>query len=168
MAGRIPSCARTRLRANNPHISSLLTTHELEITTAPTPEILRRLQRGTWITEATVTAFCKRAALARQAMNCVTDIFFDEAINTARGYDEYFRSNRGEVTREAATIAFKCIPKKVGRVSVPSWTEPASPSCRESAPAGPKHLLHRQRSGSTTTPAGIFKKDIKTHTWSLD
>jgi amidase len=82
---------------DHPHISSLLTTHELEVTTAPTPEILRQLQRGTWTAEATVAAYCKRAALAQQALNYATDIFFDEAINTAREYDEYFRSNRGKV-----------------------------------------------------------------------
>ncbi|KAL3454751.1 hypothetical protein BJX65DRAFT_261191 [Aspergillus insuetus] len=74
----------------HPHISSLLTTHELEITITPTPEILRWLQRGTWTTEVTVTAFCKRAALAHQALNCEADIFFDEAIGTAREYDEYY------------------------------------------------------------------------------
>ena len=40
-----------------------------------------------------VTAFCKRAAIAHQCVNCLTEIFFDEAIARARECDEYLEKN---------------------------------------------------------------------------
>ncbi|KAI0481287.1 amidase signature domain-containing protein [Xylariaceae sp. FL0804] len=70
----------------------LLTPLEIEITTAKTPEILSRLRNGEWTSEATVTAFCKRAAVAQQALNCATDLLFDEAIQTAREHDAFLES----------------------------------------------------------------------------
>lgn len=36
-----------------------------------------------------VTAFCKRAAIAQQCTNCLTEIMFDEALARAREYDAY-------------------------------------------------------------------------------
>ncbi|TPX11826.1 uncharacterized protein E0L32_007563 [Thyridium curvatum] len=71
----------------NTTLSQHYTPSEVEITTAPTVELVDRLQTGQLTAEATVTAFCKRAALAHQALDCATDIFFDEAIQTAKEYD---------------------------------------------------------------------------------
>src|SRR6202000_2302215 len=63
---------------NHESISQLLAPLELEITSTSTPDLLERLQKGEWTAEAAVVAFCKRAALAQQALNCATDLLFDE------------------------------------------------------------------------------------------
>ncbi|KAI1859069.1 hypothetical protein JX265_010546 [Neoarthrinium moseri] len=73
-------------------LPQLLTPLEDEIIQSPTARVIERLQRGEWTAEATVTAFCKRAAVAHQALNCATDLLFTEALATAREYDAFFRS----------------------------------------------------------------------------
>lgn len=40
-----------------------------------------------------VTAFCKRAAISQQCVNCLTEIFFEEAIARARECDGYLEKN---------------------------------------------------------------------------
>lgn len=88
----IPTVEELPCVQDHAFISTLLTAFELEVTNMATPDLLRRLGDGTLTAEGTVTAFCKRAALAQQALNCATDIFFDEAIETAKTYDVFFRS----------------------------------------------------------------------------
>lgn len=39
------------------------------------------------------TAFCKRAAIAQQCVNCLTEIFFEEAMARARECDDYYKKN---------------------------------------------------------------------------
>jgi Asp-tRNA(Asn)/Glu-tRNA(Gln) amidotransferase A subunit family amidase len=46
---------------------------------------------GKVTSEEVVTAFCKRAAIAHQVVNCLTEIFFKEAIERARECDEYYK-----------------------------------------------------------------------------
>lgn len=36
-----------------------------------------------------ITAFCKRAAIAQQLVNCLTETFFDEALDRAKYLDQY-------------------------------------------------------------------------------
>jgi amidase len=46
--------------------------------------------------EALTTAFCKRAAIAQQVTKCLTEIFFDKALQRARKLDNYLMRT-GEV-----------------------------------------------------------------------
>ena len=39
------------------------------------------------------TAFCKRAAIAQQLTNCLTEIFFDRALASARRLDDYLEKH---------------------------------------------------------------------------
>jgi amidase len=39
------------------------------------------------------TALCKRAAIAQQCVNCLTEIFFEEAMARAKECDEYLKKN---------------------------------------------------------------------------
>ncbi|EST09650.1 Amidase [Kalmanozyma brasiliensis GHG001] len=73
-----------------PITCDILTDLELEITTTPVSTILANLQSRTWTSEAVTTAFCKRAAIAHQLTNCLTEIFFTEAIARARELDAHF------------------------------------------------------------------------------
>ena len=49
------------------------------------------LAKGTLTSEAVTTAFCKRAAIAQQLTNCLTEIVFEDAIARAKALDEDFK-----------------------------------------------------------------------------
>ncbi|KAK8000395.1 amidase [Apiospora arundinis] len=49
--------------------------------------LLEKLRAGEFSAEQVTRAFCKRAAVAQQLVNCLTEIFFDEAIERARQLD---------------------------------------------------------------------------------
>ncbi|KAK8132414.1 amidase [Apiospora kogelbergensis] len=49
--------------------------------------LLAKLRAGGFSAEQVTIAFCKRAAIAQQLVNCLTEVFFDEAIKRARQLD---------------------------------------------------------------------------------
>ncbi|CZR70247.1 probable fatty-acid amide hydrolase 1 [Phialocephala subalpina] len=55
--------------------------------------LLEQLKAGIWSVEQVTIAFCKRAAIAQQLCNCLTEIFFDEAIQRARHLDQERHEN---------------------------------------------------------------------------
>jgi amidase len=89
---KLPSVKELPCVQDHAAITELLNPIEVEITNTSTLEIIKHLQSGQWTSEETVTAFCKRAALAQQALNCATDLLFDEAIKTAKEYDSFLKS----------------------------------------------------------------------------
>lgn len=59
--------------------------------------LLEKLKAGVWSAEQVTIAFCKRAAIAQQLTNCLTEIFFDDAIERAKKLDlEYHPKSRGK------------------------------------------------------------------------
>ncbi|KAL5354171.1 hypothetical protein ACLOAV_000256 [Pseudogymnoascus australis] len=59
--------------------------------------LLEKLNAGVWSVEQVTVAFCKRAAIAHQLTNCLTEIFFDDAIERAKKLDiEYGLKSRGK------------------------------------------------------------------------
>lgn len=54
--------------------------------------LLEQIQRGQWTAEEVTVAFCKRAAVAHQLVNCLADIDFVGAIADARRLDLHFQS----------------------------------------------------------------------------
>ncbi|KAI3321821.1 putative fatty-acid amide hydrolase [Xylariaceae sp. AK1471] len=59
--------------------------------------LLEKIKAGVWSVEQVTVAFCKRAAIAHQLTNCLTEIFFDEAIERAKKLDlEYAPKSRGK------------------------------------------------------------------------
>ncbi len=85
-----------------PASCGILTADELLITETPVSELLSRLQSRTWTSEAVTTAFCKRAAIAHQLTNCLTEFFFDEAIAYARQLDTRCAAGDPWTARRAA------------------------------------------------------------------
>lgn len=76
-----------------PKACGILTDFELELTEKyDASELTRMLREGTVKAEDVVTAFCKRAAIAHQLTNCLTEIMFDSAIARARELDDYFKT----------------------------------------------------------------------------
>jgi len=74
-----------------PRQSGILTDAELRITEKyDATELVDELSQGSLTSESVTTAFCKRAAIAQQLTNCLTEILFDDAIARAKELDAYF------------------------------------------------------------------------------
>ncbi|KAK3715412.1 hypothetical protein LTR37_007140 [Vermiconidia calcicola] len=73
-----------------PAKSGLLTESELAITDSYATDIVKRIAAGEWKAEDVTRAFCKRAAIAHQVINCLTVIMFEEGIAHAKKLDEQF------------------------------------------------------------------------------
>lgn len=94
---RIPSAWRLTDEATTrrsvldvPRQCGLLTNQELNITEAhDATALVEQIARGLLKSEDVVRAFCKRAAIAHQVTNCLTEILFDDAIVRAQYLDSY-------------------------------------------------------------------------------
>ncbi|KAJ9294859.1 hypothetical protein DTO271G3_6421 [Paecilomyces variotii] len=58
--------------------------------------LLEKLRARVWSVEQVTVAFCKRAAIAHQLTNCLTEIFFDDAIERAKKLDLKYDQNSRE------------------------------------------------------------------------
>ncbi|KAL1720608.1 amidase signature domain-containing protein [Schizophyllum commune] len=74
-----------------PASCGILRPDELVITDAPADEILRNVHSGKWTARAVAEAFCKRAAVAQQLVNCLTEICFEDALKRADELDAIFK-----------------------------------------------------------------------------
>ncbi|KAF8295664.1 general amidase [Clavulina sp. PMI_390] len=73
-----------------PVASKLLTPREIEITDTDFESLLSNLTNGLWTSVEVVSAFYKRAIIAHQLTNCLTEIFIDEALQRAAQVDAHF------------------------------------------------------------------------------
>ncbi|ORY32022.1 general amidase [Naematelia encephala] len=79
-----------------PQTCGQLSSLDLEITGSESIEsLLATLREGTWSAVDVITAFIKRAVIAHQLTNCLTEVFFDKALERAKYLDEY-RSRTGQ------------------------------------------------------------------------
>ncbi|KIX01047.1 uncharacterized protein Z518_10113 [Rhinocladiella mackenziei CBS 650.93] len=70
----------------------ILSSKELEITNVrDATALLEKLHSATWSAEEVTVAFCKRAAIAQQLINCLMDIDFEGGIKRARELDDHLR-----------------------------------------------------------------------------
>lgn len=68
----------------------ILTALDIEITSIDDASvILQRIADRTWTSLAVTEAFCKRASIAQQTTSCLTEIFYDKAVERAKWLDEY-------------------------------------------------------------------------------
>ncbi|KAK5128911.1 hypothetical protein LTR85_000244 [Meristemomyces frigidus] len=75
---------------NVPRECGLLTADEIRITEAyDATALVSELAAGRLKSVDVVTAFCKRAAIAHQLTNCLTEFFFEDGIARAKQLDEY-------------------------------------------------------------------------------
>ncbi|GAA96941.1 uncharacterized protein L969DRAFT_96833 [Mixia osmundae IAM 14324] len=73
-----------------PRRAGILSKKELLITELDDVDIaLAKLATGEWSSYEVTLAYCKRAAIAHQLTNCLTEILFDDALAQARELDEY-------------------------------------------------------------------------------
>lgn len=79
---------------NVPRTCGILTEKELDITeNHDATDLVQLMIKGELTSAAVVTAFCKRAAIAHQATNCLTEIMFDEALARAHECDAYLKDH---------------------------------------------------------------------------
>ncbi|KAF2472463.1 amidase [Lindgomyces ingoldianus] len=76
------------------YIQQYLSEREVEITETTADDIVKHTMAGNWTAEEVTKAFCHRAALAHQLVNCLHEIFFDAAIADAKALDEYYAKNK--------------------------------------------------------------------------
>ncbi|KAG8958714.1 hypothetical protein FRC03_008860 [Tulasnella sp. 419] len=77
-----------------PENSGLLTPLELEITnTADISIILDNLKHSIWSSRNVTSAFYKRAIIAQQLTNCLTEIFIEKALARADYVDDYLKKS---------------------------------------------------------------------------
>lgn len=86
----LPS-AETDFVQDFPARSGFFSESELLITELTASEIVENIAKGEYTAVEVVQAVCKRAAVAQQLINCVTEIYFEEAIRRAEELDAYFR-----------------------------------------------------------------------------
>ncbi|KAF8560388.1 general amidase [Imleria badia] len=70
-----------------PETCGLLTPHELAITNEDVDILLKKLASGEWSAVNVTTAFYKRAIVAQQLVNCLTEIFVEHALARAAELD---------------------------------------------------------------------------------
>ncbi|OJJ55429.1 hypothetical protein ASPSYDRAFT_158656 [Aspergillus sydowii CBS 593.65] len=74
-----------------PRQTGILTERELDITeTSDATALLARLRTGEISAYDVAKAFCKRAAIAQQLTRCLTEIFFDQALERAKELDRQY------------------------------------------------------------------------------
>ncbi|KLO19358.1 general amidase [Schizopora paradoxa] len=77
---------------NVPNECGILTAKELEITELDDVDaLLLNLASGKWSSVEVTTAYCKRAFIAQQLTNCLTEIFVERALKRAKELDEHLR-----------------------------------------------------------------------------
>ncbi|KAJ8522020.1 hypothetical protein ONZ45_g1362 [Pleurotus djamor] len=75
-----------------PDTCGILTSKEVEITNANVEILLPRLASGSWTAVEVTTAFYKRAIIAHQLTNCLTEIFVEKALARATELDDHLKA----------------------------------------------------------------------------
>ncbi|KAL4869405.1 hypothetical protein BDV12DRAFT_185280 [Aspergillus spectabilis] len=70
-----------------PEKCGLLTPRELEITSINAPVLVQKILDRNYSSYEVTLAFCKRAAIAQQLVNCLSEIFFEKALSAAKRLD---------------------------------------------------------------------------------
>ncbi|KAF3025950.1 hypothetical protein E8E14_014966 [Neopestalotiopsis sp. 37M] len=74
-----------------PATSGLFTEKELVITESTASEVVDKIAAGEWTALEVTKAVCKRTSVAQQLINCVTEIYFEQAYARAAELDDYYR-----------------------------------------------------------------------------
>ncbi|RMJ21271.1 Acetamidase [Aspergillus sp. HF37] len=80
-----------------PDKCGILSPKELEITKSSASELVPKLATGALKSVDVTLAFCKRAALAQQLVNCSHEFFPEMALAQAKELDEYFEKHKKPV-----------------------------------------------------------------------
>ncbi|KAL1405329.1 hypothetical protein Q8F55_008958 [Vanrija albida] len=91
-----------------PRKSGILTERELEITETTAPRLVEALIARKYTSVEVTTAFSKRAAIAHQLTNCLTEIFFEKGLAAAKAIDdEYAQTGKPKGPLHGLPISIK-------------------------------------------------------------
>ncbi|OCK72930.1 putative general amidase GmdA [Lepidopterella palustris CBS 459.81] len=93
---KIPSPAEQR-DVTGSYVHQFLSQREIEITETTANDLVKHTIAGSWSAVEVTKAFCHRAALAHQLVNCLHEIFFDTAIHHAQTLDNYYAKHKKPV-----------------------------------------------------------------------
>ena len=68
---------------------------EIAITECDPLDLLANGQTGIWSAKLVMEAFCHRAALAHQLVNCLTEFLYEDAMRRARDLDLHWQATGG-------------------------------------------------------------------------
>ena len=89
---KIPSAEEQR-DVTGSYLHQYLDKKEIEITETDAVGIVTQTTAGNWTALEVAKAFCHRAALAHQLVNCLHEIFFEAAYKSAEATDAYFKEH---------------------------------------------------------------------------
>lgn len=90
---KIPSAEEQR-DVTGAYLHQYLSQQEIEITETDAVGIVAHTSTGRWKSADVAKAFCHRASLAHQLVNCLHEIFFDAAIKNAEELDKYYEKEK--------------------------------------------------------------------------
>jgi amidase len=80
-----------------PSQCGILSKIDLEITEIDDiEELANKISNGKYSSVQVTEAYCKRAAIAHQLVNCLAEIFFKQALERAQYLDDYYKSSGGK------------------------------------------------------------------------
>ncbi|KAG8628828.1 hypothetical protein KVT40_002693 [Elsinoe batatas] len=88
-----PPSAKDQPNVTGAFVQQYLNKKEIEITESDATEIVNKAADKTWTSLEITQAFAHRAAIAHQLVNCLHEIFFEDAYATAKELDEYLERN---------------------------------------------------------------------------
>ncbi|KAK6846198.1 amidase [Apiospora arundinis] len=86
---KIPSVEEQR-NVTGAYVQQFLSPREVEITGADAVGIVEKTTTGAWSAVEVIKAFCHRASLSHQLVNCLHETFFDAALADAEKLDAHF------------------------------------------------------------------------------
>lgn len=89
-----PPSAQEQRNVTGKFIQQYLDEKEIEITESDAVSIVKKTSTGAWSAYDVAKAFCHRAAVAHQLVNCLHEIFFDAALESAKQLDEYYAKHQ--------------------------------------------------------------------------
>ncbi|KIX10670.1 uncharacterized protein Z518_01754 [Rhinocladiella mackenziei CBS 650.93] len=90
---KIPSCEEQK-DVTGTYIQQFLSEKEIEITETDSVGLAEKVASGSWSAVEVTEAFCHRASLAHQLVNCLHETFFDAALDSAKALDEYYAQHK--------------------------------------------------------------------------
>ncbi|KAF2091676.1 putative general amidase GmdA [Saccharata proteae CBS 121410] len=79
------------------YVHQYLSQKEIEITETDAVGIVAKTTAGAWTAVDVARAFCHRAAIAHQLVNCLHEIAFDDALATAAALDAHYAQHKAPV-----------------------------------------------------------------------
>lgn len=90
---KVPSIEEQR-DVTGTYVQQFLDKKEIEITETDAVGIVKNTTSGVWSAVDVAKAFCHRAAIAHQLLNCLHEIFFDAAIKDAEAADAHLKEHK--------------------------------------------------------------------------